>query len=119
VTTLPRDPRRAVPEIRPYHIQVPEPDLADLRERLGRTRWPDELPRVGWGYGVPQSYLRELAEYWRHSYERECSENPWPDPWARASRRSREALLVSLDSILRYRVMLGACGQARSQRGPG
>jgi epoxide hydrolase len=31
-------------EIRPYRIDVPQADLDDLRERLARTRWPDELP---------------------------------------------------------------------------
>jgi hypothetical protein len=38
-----------------------------LRERLARTRWPDELPAVGWDDGVPLAYLRELAEYWHTS----------------------------------------------------
>ncbi|MPZ87985.1 MAG: alpha/beta fold hydrolase [Nitriliruptorales bacterium] len=56
-------------EIRPFRIQVPQADLDDLRNRLARTRWPDELPGVGWGYGVPLGYLREVAEYWRSSYD--------------------------------------------------
>jgi len=55
--------------IRPFRIDVPEANLADLRERLARTHWPDELPGVGWRYGVPLGYLRELAEYWRTSYD--------------------------------------------------
>jgi pimeloyl-ACP methyl ester carboxylesterase len=56
-------------DIRPFHIHVPEADLDDLRERLARTRWPDELPGVGWDDGVPLDYLRELAEYWRTAYD--------------------------------------------------
>ncbi len=55
--------------IRPFRIRVPEDDLDDLHERLGRTRWPDELPGVGWDDGVPLAYLRELAEYWRTAYD--------------------------------------------------
>ena len=55
--------------IRPFRIHVSEDDLEDLRRRLARTRWPDELPGVGWRYGVPVSYLKELAEYWRTSYD--------------------------------------------------
>ena len=55
--------------IRPFTIDIPQSDLDDLRERLERTRWPDELPDVGWRYGVPLSYLKELAEYWRTSYD--------------------------------------------------
>jgi epoxide hydrolase len=55
-------------EIRPYRIDVPQADLDDLRERLARTRWPDELPGVGWSYGVPLARVRELAEYWATGY---------------------------------------------------
>lgn len=55
--------------IRPFRINVSEDDLEDLRWRLARTRWPDELPEVGWRYGVPVGYLKELAEYWRTSYD--------------------------------------------------
>ncbi len=56
-------------DIRPFRIQVPQADLDDLNERLAATRWPDELPGVGWTYGTPVGYLRELAEYWRTSYD--------------------------------------------------
>jgi hypothetical protein len=35
-------------EIRPFRINFPEGELDDLRDRLARTRWPDELPGVGW-----------------------------------------------------------------------
>src|SRR5712691_7179016 len=55
--------------IRPYRVEIPEADLADLRDRLARTRWPDELPGVGWSRGVPVGYLKELADYWRTSYD--------------------------------------------------
>ena len=61
-------------QIRPFRIETPETHLADLRNRLGRTRWPDELPGVGWRYGVPLGYLRGLAEYWRTSYDWRASE---------------------------------------------
>jgi len=56
-------------EIRPFRIQAPQADLDDLRERLAKTRWPDELPDVGWGYGASLGYIRELAEYWRSEYD--------------------------------------------------
>ena len=60
---------RSQAEIRPFRIQVPEADLEDLRERLARTRWPDELPGVGWDYGVSLQYVKEMAQYWRTSYD--------------------------------------------------
>ena len=68
-TTVPVDT-----QIRPFRIQVPDTDLTDLSERLARTRWPDELQGVGWRYGVPLGYLRELADYWRASYDWRVSE---------------------------------------------
>jgi pimeloyl-ACP methyl ester carboxylesterase len=55
--------------IKPFTIAVPQADLDDLRDRLARTRWPDELPGAGWSRGVPLSYLKELADYWRTSYD--------------------------------------------------
>ncbi len=55
--------------IRPFRIDIPQADLDDLRARLARTRWPDQLPGVGWDYGIPLEYVKELAEYWRASYD--------------------------------------------------
>jgi microsomal epoxide hydrolase len=63
------EPRPDDASIQPFRIAIPDADLDDLRERLARTRWPDELPGVGWTYGVPLGYLRELAEYWRTTYD--------------------------------------------------
>src|SRR6266545_2003306 len=55
--------------IQPFKVNIPQAALDDLRERLARTRWPGELPGIGWSRGVPLGYLRELAEYWRTSYD--------------------------------------------------
>jgi len=55
--------------IRPFRIRIPEEELRDLRERLGRTRWPDDLPGTGWSRGVPIVYLKELADYWANGYD--------------------------------------------------
>jgi len=55
--------------INSFRIDVPTADLADLADRLARTRWPDELPDVGWDYGVPLARARELAENWRTAYD--------------------------------------------------
>jgi pimeloyl-ACP methyl ester carboxylesterase len=56
-------------EIRSFWIEIPQADLEDLADRLARTRWPDELPGVGWSRGVPLDYVKELAEYWRTGYD--------------------------------------------------
>src|SRR5258708_18385251 len=55
-------------EIQPFLIDVPQSQLDDLRDRLARTRWPDELPDADWEYGVPLAYVQDLAEYWRTTY---------------------------------------------------
>ena len=56
-------------EMTPFLIDVPQADLDDLRDRLARTRWPDQLPEVGWDYGIPLDYVRKLASYWRDRYD--------------------------------------------------
>ena len=65
----------------PFRISVPESELKDLRERLDRTRWPEELAGAGWSYGVPRGYLESLVSYWRHEYDWRAAEarlNRWP-----------------------------------------
>ena len=56
-------------EVQPYNIQVPEETLADLQERLARTRWPDEISGSGWDYGTNLAYLKELVDYWRNGFD--------------------------------------------------
>jgi hypothetical protein len=48
---------------------VPQAGLDDLQARLRQTRWPGELAGAGWSRGVPEAYLRELAEHWRMRYD--------------------------------------------------
>jgi hypothetical protein len=59
----------ATPGIRPFRAEIPQAELDDLQARLDRVRWPDELPGVGWDYGVPMAYVRELVEHWRTRYD--------------------------------------------------
>src|SRR6185312_15652954 len=61
--------RMTTDTIAPYTAQIPDVDLEDLRTRLGRVRWPDEVADAGWDYGVPQAYVRELAARWRDGFE--------------------------------------------------
>jgi pimeloyl-ACP methyl ester carboxylesterase len=56
-------------DVRPFRIDVPEAQLDDLRDRLKRTRWPDEIGENGWDYGVPLAYVKELAEHWSTDYD--------------------------------------------------
>jgi pimeloyl-ACP methyl ester carboxylesterase len=52
-----------------FHIEVPDSLLEDLRDRLERTRFPDQIEGTGWEYGIPIDYLRELVDYWRATYD--------------------------------------------------
>ena len=56
-------------EARPFVVDVPQATLDDLRERLGRTRWPDEVEGAGWDYGTSLAYLRDVVEYWRTRFD--------------------------------------------------
>jgi pimeloyl-ACP methyl ester carboxylesterase len=60
--------------MKPFRIEIPQADLDDLDRRLGATRWPAELPGAAWERGVPLGYLRDLAEYWRTSYDWRAAE---------------------------------------------
>lgn len=54
---------------RPFAVNVPAATLTDLRERLARTRFPDEPPDGGWRYGAELAYVKALAAYWRERYD--------------------------------------------------
>ncbi len=56
-------------EIEPFEISVPEDVLDDLRERLSRTRLPDQLEGADWNYGTELGYLAELLRYWREEFD--------------------------------------------------
>ena len=53
----------------PFTLRVPDSDLADLRERLARTRFPDSAPGDPWQYGTSVDYLRSLVDYWRSGFD--------------------------------------------------
>jgi pimeloyl-ACP methyl ester carboxylesterase len=57
-----------------FRIAVPQTDLADLRDRLARTRWPDPQPVDDWSYGLPLHYARDLAAYWRDEFDWRAAE---------------------------------------------
>ncbi len=53
----------------PFTLHVPDADIADLRERLGRTRFPDQAPGEAWEFGTDIAYLRALVAYWRDGFD--------------------------------------------------
>src|SRR3712207_4509428 len=62
-------------EVRPFRIEVPEEDLADLRQRIAATRWPSKELVEDRSQGVQLEAMQELARYWTTDYDwRKCEE---------------------------------------------
>ena len=56
--------------IQPFRIDIHDDELADLRDRLRRTRWPEAGPAGdGWARGVPMDDLRRLASRWADDFD--------------------------------------------------
>jgi pimeloyl-ACP methyl ester carboxylesterase len=55
--------------IRPFHINVPEEQLVDLRRRLAATRWPENETVADDSQGVKLATIQELARYWGTDYD--------------------------------------------------
>jgi microsomal epoxide hydrolase len=60
--------------IRPFRIQASDEAVRDLKERLARTRFPEQIPGTGWDYGTELEYLRELVTYWRDRFDWRAAE---------------------------------------------
>jgi pimeloyl-ACP methyl ester carboxylesterase len=56
-------------EIRPFTVEVPEEELADLRRRIAATRWPEKETVGDQSQGVPLAPMQELARYWATDYD--------------------------------------------------
>jgi len=56
-------------EVRPYTVNIPKMVLDDLRERIARTRWPDEISGTGWEYGTDLKFMMDLIEYWQTRFD--------------------------------------------------
>ena len=54
---------------KPFTLHIPDADIADLRERLSRTRFPDEPPLAPWSTGTSLAYLKSLLDYWQNGFD--------------------------------------------------
>ena len=62
-------------EIRSFHVDVPEAELAELRRRIAATRWPEKETVTDQSQGVPLAMTQDLAGYWATDYDwRKCEE---------------------------------------------
>jgi pimeloyl-ACP methyl ester carboxylesterase len=68
-TTAPQDSTA----IRPFHVQVPDEALTDLRRRINATRWPGREIVTDASQGVQLATMQKLAQYWANDYDwRKC-----------------------------------------------
>jgi hypothetical protein len=60
-------------EIRPFHVDVPDEALDELRRRIAATNWPEKETVADQSQGVPLAMVQELARYWATDYDwRKC-----------------------------------------------
>jgi pimeloyl-ACP methyl ester carboxylesterase len=59
--------------VRPFHIDVPDEALADLRRRIAATNWPEKETVADQSQGVPLAMMQKLARHWMTDYDwRRC-----------------------------------------------
>jgi hypothetical protein len=59
--------------IRPFHVNVPEAELTELRRRINATRWPERETVTDASQGVQLATMQKLARYWATDYDwRKC-----------------------------------------------
>ena len=77
--------------IEPFTITISPFVIEDLRERLVRARWPDEIGGSGWQYGTNREYLQQLCRHWADGFD-------WKEQEAQ------------LNTLHHYRVMVDGFG---------
>ena len=55
--------------LRPFHVNVPEAELTELRRRIHATRWPEREPVADASQGVQLATIQNLARYWGTEYD--------------------------------------------------
>jgi pimeloyl-ACP methyl ester carboxylesterase len=55
--------------MKPFSIHVHDELLDDLRMRLRRNRWPDQVNHAAWDYGAELSCMKELEDYWLQTFD--------------------------------------------------
>jgi pimeloyl-ACP methyl ester carboxylesterase len=55
--------------IRPFRVDIPEAQLADLRQRIAATRWPDRETVSDRSQGNQLATLEDIVRYWGTDYD--------------------------------------------------
>jgi pimeloyl-ACP methyl ester carboxylesterase len=60
-------------EIRPFHVDISDEAVEDLRRRIAATKWPEKETVADQSQGVPLAMIQKLARYWATDYDwRKC-----------------------------------------------
>jgi pimeloyl-ACP methyl ester carboxylesterase len=55
--------------IQPFHVHIDDTILDDLKRKIVRTHWPDEIRNAGWQHGVAMAYMKDLTAYWATTFD--------------------------------------------------
>jgi pimeloyl-ACP methyl ester carboxylesterase len=55
--------------VEPFSLPFSQSAVNDLRDRLARTRWPDEIPNCAWEYGFSLAFLQDICRYWKDQFD--------------------------------------------------
>ena len=55
--------------VRPFRVEIPESELADMRRRIKATRLPEREPVADFSQGVPLATIEKLTRYWANEYD--------------------------------------------------
>jgi Epoxide hydrolase N terminus len=68
-----RQPPDSAPTIvtnpEPFSLPFSQAAVDDLRERIRRTRWPDQVSGSPWEYGFDRAFLQDICEYWASGFD--------------------------------------------------
>jgi Epoxide hydrolase N terminus len=56
-------------DIRPFHVDIPDEALKDLRRRIAATNWPEKETVADQWQGVPLAMIQNLARHWMTGYD--------------------------------------------------
>ena len=90
--------------IRPFHVDVPEAELIELRRRIDATRWPERETVTDASQGVQLATTQALARYWATEYDWRKVRSAGSTPCRSSSPRSMGSTFTSFTCVRNMRM---------------